>query len=309
MFCSLGVLGAFTLALILKEPAMIIYRLFRAPKDMTKYGKWAVVTGATDGIGKAVAMELARKGMSILLISRTESKLVDTKKEIKDACPGVDVEHIAIDFGAFDDAKKAAVATRVKGLDGGVGVLVNNVGMSYSFPKFFHELDDSAVASLVDLNINSTLGMTRIVLPAMVERKSGCVVNISSGSSLSACPLLAQYAAAKTFINSLTASLAAEYESKGVHFQSQVPLFVTTKLAKIRHPSLTTPTPKGFAKASVASMGYERLVSPYWCHALILWVLSLLPSIAIDKIMMGTHLPLRKRGLKKEADKAREASN
>lgn len=301
MLCYLGLVALF---MLLKEPAMIIWRLVRAPKNVTKYGKWAVVTGATDGIGKAVATELASKGMSILLISRTESKLVDTKKEIKETYPNVDVEHIAIDFGNFDDAKKTAVATRVKGLDGGVGVLVNNVGVSYSFPKFFHELDEASVKGLVELNINSTLGMTRIVLPSMLERKSGCVVNISSGSSLTQCPLLSEYAAAKTFINSLTNSLAGEYEAKGIMFQAQVPLFVTTKLAKIRKPSLTTPTPKNFAKASVAAMGYERLVSPYWCHALILWVLALLPSVAVDKIMMGMHLGLRKRGMKKEAEKA-----
>jgi len=293
-------LGFVTLFLLLKEPALVVYRLFlRAPIKPTQFGKWAVVTGATDGIGKAMALELARKRMNVLLISRTESKLVEVAKEVESI--GVEAKYLAIDFSSFDESDRSKVAKALEGMD--VGVLVNNVGVSYPYPKYFHELNDQQVTALVELNVNSTLGMTRLALPGMLERKRGCVVNISTGASLKPMPLLAGYNGAKSFVNGLTTSLASEYAGKGVHFQVQVPLFVTTKLAKIRNPSITTPTPEGYARSAVAAIGYESMVSPYWAHALLIWVMNLLPTFVTDKVLMGMHLPLRSRGMKKDQQK------
>lgn len=302
MLCTLGFVA---LLFLLKEPALILWRLFRTPKQLTSYGRWAVVTGATDGIGRAIALELAKQKMNILLVSRTEAKLIATSKEISDKYPGVEVDYLAIDFSHFDDKQKNVVAARVKELEGGVGVLVNNVGASYSFPKFFNELADDEVDYLMKLNIDSTLWMTRIVLPSMVEKASGCVVSLSSASAMAPCPLLAGYNGVKMFVNGLSQSLHEEYKGKGIHFQSQVPLYVTTKLAKIRKSSLTVPTPEVFAQASVSAMGHESLVSPYWSHALMLWVMSILnaviPSLAINLFIMKPHLAIRKRGMKKAA--------
>lgn len=268
---------------------------------MTKQGKWAIVTGATDGIGKAIAFELAKKGMNVLLISRTEQKLVDTAEQIKAKYSRVEADYLVVDFSNFDDKAKAAVASHVKDME--VGVLVNNVGVSYSFPKFYHELSDEDADNLVEMNIFSTQTMTRIVLPGMLERSKGYIINISSAASASPCPLLAAYNASKSWINGLSESLDGEYAAKGVRVQSQIPLFVTTKLAKIRKSSLTVPTPESYARASVNAFGYESLVSPYWAHAAMVWALSLLPAFVVHKIMMGSHLGLRKRGMKKEAEK------
>ncbi|CAM9325947.1 unnamed protein product, partial [Choristocarpus tenellus] len=152
--------------------------VLRRGKNLKKYGQWAVVTGATDGIGKALSFEIAKKGLNVLLISRTESKLVDVEAEVKAACPSASVEHLAIDYSSFDAAAQAKVAAAIKTKD--VGLLVNNVGVSYPFPKYFHEVTDSEMVSLLEVNVNSTVWMTRLVLPGKEKRKRGAIVNFAS---------------------------------------------------------------------------------------------------------------------------------
>lgn len=97
-------------------------------------------------------------------------------------------------------------------------------------------------------------------------------------------------------------SLDAEYKGKGIRVQVQTPLFVATKLAKIKKTSLTVPSPGGYAKAAVAFIGYEDSVSPYWSHALQLHLMSLMPKSVLHGIVFGMHSGLRKRGLKKRAE-------
>lgn len=280
-----------------------IWRFFLRPgKNLKKLGGWAVITGATDGIGKAYAFELARKGLNVLLISRTESKLKDTAAEIKAKYPKTEVQILSIDFSNFDGAAQAKVAKAVKGID--VGVLINNVGQSYDFPMYLDELTDEQVHSLVELNITSTLWMTRIVLPGMVAKKKGAIVNLASAASRNPSPLLSLYSGCKSFIELFSQSLDSEYRSKGIHVQVQTPLFVATKLAKIRKASLTVPSPAGYAKAAVRFIGYEDSVSPYWSHAFQLYLMSAMHKSLLHSIVFGMHAGLRKRGLKKKAEKS-----
>eukprot|EP00903_Cladosiphon_okamuranus_P007631 g7400.t1 len=277
-----------------------VFTTFLRPgKNLKKYGEWAVVTGATDGIGKAMAFEMAKKGMSVLLISRTESKLVGAEAELKAACPKVSVEHLAIDYSNFDASLQAKVAEAIANKD--VGVLVNNVGVSYSFPKYFDELTDEEMKSLVEMNVNSTVSMTRLALPGMVARKRGAIVNFGSGAAMNPSALLAGYAGAKGFIVKLSESMNVEMAPKGIHVQCQVPLMVATKLSKIRKSSLTVPSPKAYAKAGVGAIGYGAVVSPYWSHKLQLLALRVIPGS--DAFVFKMHKGIRARALKKLASK------
>lgn len=153
----------------------VLYKtLLRKGKNLRKYGEWAVVTGATDGIGKALAFELARKGCSVFLLSRSEDRLAIVKKELEAKYPGISVKTQVVDFSSFTAAQASALKESLSGLE--VGVLVNNVGVSYDFPQWFHELTDTEVQKLLSLNVESTTWMTRAVLPGMLARKSGVVV-------------------------------------------------------------------------------------------------------------------------------------
>lgn len=190
-----------------------------------------------------------------------------------------------------------------------VGVLVNNVGVSYRYTMYFNELDDSSVEDLMSLNVNSTTWMTRIVLPGMISQKKGAIVNISSAAGVTTSPLLAQYSAAKSYVTMFSKALNAEYKGMGIHVQCQIPLFVATKLAKIQKASLTVASPSGYARAAVAAIGYEAVVSPFWSHALQMWLLTSLPEWASTFITFSMHKAIRAKGLKKDQNQEKERSS
>ena len=144
--------------------------ILRSGKNLKKsYGEWAVVTGATDGIGKAIAFELARKGQSILLIARSGEKLAACKSELEAKYPSVTVKTEVVDFAKFSQKDTARMTELLSKLE--VGVLINNVGISYAFPQWFNELTDDEVQQLMTVNIESVVWMTRAVLPQMLQRK------------------------------------------------------------------------------------------------------------------------------------------
>ena len=285
------------------------YKTFLRPaRNLKKLGKWAVITGATDGIGKAYAFALAKKGVSIVLISRTEAKLQDAKKEIEDkGYDGVEVKYIVCDYSKFDKAAQDSVKKQLAGFE--IGILINNVGVSYRYPRFFDELPDEEVQNLITMNIDSAVWMTRMVLPGMLERKSGAIINMSSGSALLTMPLLAEYCASKSFLEKFSRGLNAEYSSKGVTCQCQAPFYVATKLAKLRK-SLTVPTPTEFAAMGVKWIGYpDALVQPFWIHALQGYLMQAMPDFILAPVVKSMHMAIRKKGLKKDARLAEEAKN
>lgn len=284
----------------------ISYRFYLRPTiKLTKLGKYAVVTGATDGIGKAYALALAKQGLSLVLISRTEAKLQAVAAEIDGKkYAGVDkTKYIVCDYSNFDEKTRARVARELEGLD--VGLLINNVGQSYRYPQFFHELTDDEVGAVLEMNINSTVWMTRMVLDGMAKRRRGSIVNLSSGSAEHTMPLLAEYGAAKMFVARFSESLDAEYRGRGVRVQCQIPFYVATKLAKLRK-SLTVPTAEAYVAMSMRWLGYGGVVQPFWLHGIQGWVMKILPSALVDMGVMSMHAGIRKRGLKKDAKIAAE---
>ncbi|CAH0489501.1 unnamed protein product [Peronospora farinosa] len=294
------IVGFLVLSRLALQLLTSLYAFFLRPaKNLKSFGQWGVVTGATDGIGKALAMELARKGMNVVLISRTQSRLEEARAEILAKYPKVQVEILAVDFNRVDEpsVREALQKTLDKVQD--VGVLFNNVGVSYDFPEYFDRLPEDRVDSLIKLNVTAATIMSKMVLPGMTQRKRGVIVNVSSGSGRMVVPLLSEYSATKKYIEQLTLCLAAEYSAKNVHIQCHVPMFVSTKLAKIRHASFMVPSPATYARASVAHLGYDTLVSPYWPHALQIWLYESAPTWLLSKGAMMTHLSLRKRALKK----------
>eukprot|EP01041_Mallomonas_annulata_P010050 gene10050-20936_t len=278
-------------------------RLFRPNKNIKhQYGAWVVVTGATDGIGKAMAFEFARRKCNVVLISRSKEKLEGCAAELKKKFSDREVLTMDVDFSKFDEAERKRVDDLLKNLD--IGVLVNNVGVSYQFPKYFNELDDERVEHLITLNVNSTTWMTRVVLPGMLQRKRGAIINISSAAGVSTSPLLAQYGAAKSYIAMFSKALNAELQGKGVHVQCQIPLYVATKLAKLRNTSLFVASPTAYARSAVDAIGYEVVVSPYWSHALQLWAMAHFPHWIVTSLTFSMHQGIRAAGLKKETRQA-----
>ncbi|KAK1161578.1 very-long-chain 3-oxoacyl-CoA reductase-B-like [Acipenser oxyrinchus oxyrinchus] len=262
-------------------------------------GKWAVVTGATDGIGKAYAEELARRGMCVALISRSQEKLDQVSNEIREKFQ-VDTKTIAVEFGQG----VGIYQTIEKGLAGlEIGVLVNNVGISYSYPEYFLDVPDldNMISNMISINVTSVCQMTRLVLPGMVERSKGAILNISSASGMYPVPLLTLYSSTKAFVDFFSRAVHAEYKSRGIIVQSVLPFFVATKLSKIRRPTLDKPSPAAYVKAALSTVGLQIQTNGYLPHALMGWVTtSLLPLQMVMNYSMKMNKGLRARYLKKQ---------
>ncbi|NWR92455.1 DHB12 reductase, partial [Furnarius figulus] len=260
-----------------------------------------VVTGATDGIGKAYAEELANRGMKMVLISRSKEKLDQVSSKIKEKYK-VETKVIAADFGERED-----IYSRIKaGLEGlEIGVLVNNVGMSYSYPEYFIEVPelDKAIDQMVNINIMSVCKMTQLVLPGMLERSKGIILNIASASGMHPTPLLTLYSATKAFVDFFSRGLHAEYKSKGIIVQSVLPFYVATKMSKIRKATLDKPSPETYVRSALSTVGLQSRTNGYLPHALMAWVFSLLPTSTAINLIMKTNKQIRARYLKKMKEK------
>lgn len=175
----------------------VYVNFLRPAKNLKKYGSWALVTGPTDGIGKAFAFQLARKGLNLVLVGRNPEKLKDVSDSILAKYGKTQIKTVVVDFtGDLDDGVKRIRET-IEGLD--VGLLVNNVGISYPYARFFHEVDEELLKNLIKVNVEGTTKVTQAVLPGMLQRKRGAIVNIGSGAAIviPSDPLYAVYAATK----------------------------------------------------------------------------------------------------------------
>lgn len=279
-------------------------KLFGSAVKLREMGSWALVTGATDGIGKAYATALAKKGLNVVLVSRTLSKLEDVAKEIESEFK-VETKVIAADFTGGPEIYENIVK-QTTGLE--IGVLVNNVGMSYANPERFLELpdQDKLIGNLVTCNIFSVTRMCSLFLPAMVERRKGVIINISSLSAVIPAPMLTVYSASKAFVDKFSDDLATEYAKHGVLVQSVLPGPVATNMSKIRRATWMACSPSTFVANALNTVGIARHTTGYYPHSLLQLTLDMLGLVSPNvsrKITLKTMENIRARAAKRTASK------
>lgn len=298
-------LGSLKLFIFLISIFRWLYVTFlRPPKDLKKnYGSWALVTGSTDGIGKAFAFQLARKGLNLILVGRNVDKLNDVSNAVKAKYGQTQIKTVIVDFAGDLDEGIGKIKEAIQELD--VGVLVNNVGISYPYARFFHEVDQKLLDDLVKVNVEGTTKVTQAVLNGMLKRRKGAIVNIGSGAAtvIPCDPLYAVYAASKAYIEQFSRSLYVEYKKSGIDVQCQVPLYVATKMSSIKRASFMVPSADGYARAALRSIGYEPLCTPYWPHSLVWAFAKCLPESIVDAWRLQFCLKIRKRGQLKDSRK------
>ncbi|WP_224998547.1 3-ketoacyl-ACP reductase [Cesiribacter sp. SM1] len=188
-------------------------------------GKNALVTGAGKGIGRAVAVALAREGVNVGLLARTASQLKEVAAEVE--AQGVKAAVVTADVADIK-AVNGAVEQVLKEL-GSIDILINNAGTA-SFGKFL-ELEPEEWERNVKVNLFGVYYMTRAVLPDMIERKQGDIINISSTAGLRGAAVTSAYSASKFGLMGLTESLMQEVRKHNIRVSALTPSTVVTDLA------------------------------------------------------------------------------
>jgi short-subunit dehydrogenase/uncharacterized protein YndB with AHSA1/START domain len=207
-------------------------------------GRWAVVTGASSGLGRGLAARLADRGMSLVLTGRNEARLDETANQIRSAGPLVRVETVAADLST--PSGLSALLDHVR--DRPIEVLVNNAGFgSYGA---FAEADADREADELAVDVSAVVALARAFLPGMLARRSGGILNVASAIAFQPAPYQAVYAASKAFVLSFSQALWAEARGAGVAVTALCP----------------GPTRTGFVDALGADVGhtaiYRRLADP-----------------------------------------------
>ncbi|MCG5220966.1 SDR family oxidoreductase [Streptosporangium sp. KLBMP 9127] len=187
-------------------------------------GKKAFVTGASRGIGRAIALAYAEAGADVALVSRSADSLAEVAKEVA----AFGREAVVLPCDVTDrDAITHAVRQAVEGL-GHVDIVVNNAGGS-NFMVPFKDLRLAGWDKLMRLNLDSAMVVCHAFAPHLLERGAGSVINVASVAALGA-PFLAPYAAAKAGLVALTKSLALEWAGSGIRVNALCPGWTATEL-------------------------------------------------------------------------------
>lgn len=284
--------------------------------NLRKYGKkgtWAVVTGASDGLGKEFATQLAAKGFNLVLVSRTQSKLDTLANELRGKYAGLQTKTLSMDYSQDNDADYERLKDILAGLD--VGILINNVGQSHSIPVPFLQTERNELQSIVTINCLGTLKTTQVVAPIMVQRKKGLILTMGSFAGVMPTPLLATYSGSKAFLQHWSSSIAEELRPSGVDVHFVISYLVTTAMSKIRRTSVLIPNPKQFVRAALGKIGlsgtspFPNTYTPWWSHHVFKWVVENTVgatsgfTIWYNKKM---HVDIRNRALRKAARDAKK---
>ena len=218
-----------------------------------EYSGWALVTGASSGMGDAIARALAARGMSVLLAARRAERLRELAVELRREYR-VDAEAIPADLGK----PAAAGVLWIEATDGReIHLLVNNAG--FGLKGRFDALSLDRQAEMVRLNCTALMELTHLALPGMRERRAGGIVNVSSVAAFQPVPDLAVYAASKAFVLSLTQAVAEESRGSGVRVLALCPGPVATGFQEVAGTQVTGRTPGIMTAEEVAEATLRAL--------------------------------------------------
>jgi uncharacterized protein len=218
-------------------------------------GKMALVTGASSGIGKAIAADLAQRGANLVLVARSKDLLDTLAAELR-AKHRVRVEVVASDLGAEGAASRLFEQTRALGL--AVDLLVNNAG----FGKWGNFLDDdlATCAQMMTLNMRAVVELCHLFLPSMTARGDCAILNVGSIGSFVPVPWSAVYCATKAFVLSFSEALNYEYKDRGVQVTVLCPGATATNFAAVANASARPDTKESETPEWVAGIGLDALL-------------------------------------------------
>jgi short-subunit dehydrogenase len=253
---------------------------------------WALVTGASSGIGAAFGRALRARGRKVVVVARRAERLEALVRELG----GPDfATAIPTDLTASGAIGRLVGEIDKRGFT--IDLLVNNAGAGYAGP--FQEAPVDRILSIVDLNVRSLVELTRALLPGMVARRGGAVVNVVSTGAFQPVPYLAVYAASKSFVLSFTEGIATELAGTGVQVQALCPGFTETEFFEVAHTApdllvnrLPRMTPDQVVAASLRGLDAGRLrVIPGLPNRVLAALTSIAPSRLSRSVAASLYRP------------------
>ncbi len=217
--------------------------------------KTAIITGASGGLGQDFAALFAEQGYQLVLVARSEGKL-KAIAQILESQYQVKVEYIVQDLS--EDKSASKIYSKVKDLGLNVDVLINNAGFGKFGPFIKEELD--TLTEMINLNIKTLTELTALVLPEMLERNSGKILNVASTAALQSLPNFGAYAATKAYVLSFTEALHYELRKTNISVTALCPGPTETGFAKRANAESMLLFKNGMKSREVAQLGYNALM-------------------------------------------------
>lgn len=258
-------------------------------------GSWALITGAGDGLGKAFARALAAQGFNLILVSRTAPKLEKLQGELQ--AQGVRVQIAAIDLAQTSLYAGELLAGVVGERD--LSMLVNCAGATVH--RRFADVPTGTLRHLLALNVETTATVTHALLPFLLHHHAStghraALLNVGSIVGRFYWPGTQLYGACKSFIDHLTVPLACEYRDQ-LDVLSYQPTVMSTSMATGTEPAAITIAPRLAAQVALAQLGHTVASHGHWRHGLLAAVLTLLPSVWRDAVLLSEALEMGKAEL------------
>jgi len=236
-----------------------------------RYGPWALITGASSGIGAEFARQLAALGLNLILVARRKQRLDDLARQLEGA-DKITVQTIAADLSRPDFLP--LIASAIGSME--VGLLVNNAGFGLAGEFVDHELEKEL--ALLDVNCRATLVLTHVFGRQMAQRQRGGIIFVSSVSGFIATPFAAHYAASKAYDLFLAESLGYELKQHGVDVLALCPGSTATEfhvVAGSRPVAAMAVAP--VVDLAIKTLGKKPVAIPGWHNGLLVSVLKFTP--------------------------------
>src|SRR5438876_2053369 len=244
-----------------------------------------LITGASSGIGEVFARKLAARGRNVLLVARSEDKLITLCNELGRS-NSVRAQYVALDLSKPESPARLFEEAEQRGLV--VDTLINNAG--FGSMGEFSKLDPVRELNMIDLNIKALVELTYRFLPPMLERKQGEIINVASTAAFQAVPFMATYAATKAFVLSFSEALWEENRPHGIQVMALDPGLTDTNFIAAsrmdRPPARVSQTPEQVVDTALRALKRRKgSVISGWTNLLMTESERLLPRSVVLRTM------------------------
>jgi len=252
----------------------------------TRYGcgSWVLITGASDGLGKAFSQRLAQYGFNLLLVSRTQEKLSRLKEELEPL--GIQVRTVCVDLSDASEHTYSRISAVAQDVD--LSIVINCVGVTVH--RRYGDIPAATLRRLLNVNVKTTSIVTHMMLPLLLRHtattgRRSALLNVGSIVGTFYWPGTQLYGACKAFIDHLTIPLAYEYREQ-LDVLSFQPTVMATAMAAGTEPAAITITPKAAAHSALSHLGRCDKSYGHWRHGLMAALLKGLPSSLRNRIFL-----------------------